>query len=30
MRTQGGCLKEAYKDEMISLFQMINGYFNND
>lgn len=30
MMTQGGCLKEAYKDEMISLFQKINGYFNND
>lgn len=29
MMTQGGCLKEEYKEEMISLFQNINSYFNN-
>ena len=28
MMTQGGCLKEGYKKEMISLFQNINRYFN--
>lgn len=29
MMTQGGCLKEEYKEEMISLFQNINSYFNS-
>ncbi len=28
MMTQGGCLKKEYKDEMISLFEKINSYFN--
>ena len=30
MMTQGGCLKEEYKEEMVELFQNINCYFNND
>ncbi len=30
MMTQGGCLKEEYKEEMITLFKNINSYFNND
>ena len=30
MMTQGGVVKEKYKEEMKSLFENINSYFNNN